>query len=463
MESSDKHPSLRSRLNWSLTISLLVLLLLQFLILIFSTSKLIENQLHDRLISEGENLLAILSIDSSGGVRIDSTRINSTYQRPFSGNYYIILTESEKIYSRSLWDFNLKLNAVDTGEIQKTKLEGPEGQSLMISSRGYKKHGKNLTIAIAEDLSPIQRSITHFQMFFGAISLIGLGILLLVQKFMVKKSLEPLNKTRESITKLAQGDVLHLENNGPSEVTPLVDEINHLLAGMDKKYLRSRESLGNLAHALKTRLAIINQIVEAPKMDKLKDVRYAILESTAKMHRTIESELKRARLLGDIRSGRKVDISKCIEDLVSTLEMIYVNKHIGITWKISPTSKFLGDKEDFMELMGNLLDNACKWSNNRVSLTVSGQDPVTFIVEDDGPGAKIHELELLTRRGYRSDESMPGSGLGLAIASDIVSLYDGQITFGKSAELGGLRVVITFTNNKRNSTPPQKPAQENKA
>jgi len=160
------------------------------------------------------------------------------------------------------------------------------------------------------------------------------------------------------------------------------------------------------------------------------------------MNQIIERELKRARLMGNVRPGRKVELSGIINELVNTLQQIYLQKDITISVNQVAEIDFFGDKEDLIEILGNLLDNACKWCNQRVSLTVFGGDGVTFIIEDDGAGASVSDLELLTKRGFRADESKPGSGLGLAIVNDIVESYGGSISFAKSQALGGLRVDV---------------------
>jgi signal transduction histidine kinase len=162
------------------------------------------------------------------------------------------------------------------------------------------------------------------------------------------------------------------------------------------------------------------------------------------MHQVIERELKRARLIGDIRPGRQANLNLSVTELVNTLRQIYAEKGVTITWEIIADAQFKGDKEDLLEMLGNLLDNACKWCRNRVSLTVIGGDTTSFVIEDDGEGTSLYDLNLLTRRGFRADESKPGSGLGLAIVNDIVESYEGTLVFGRSAALGGLRVEAKF-------------------
>ncbi|MDO9366633.1 MAG: ATP-binding protein, partial [Methylotenera sp.] len=131
---------------------------------------------------------------------------------------------------------------------------------------------------------------------------------------------------------------------------------------------------------------------------------------------------------------------------------IYASKGVNITSEVALNAQFFGDKEDLMEMLGNLLDNACKWSRNRVSLTVMNGEGVSFIIEDDGDGASVVDLNMLTRRGFRADESQPGSGLGLAIVNDIVKSYNGTLNFSRSAAMGGLRVEIKLDQFKKKTT-----------
>src|SRR6185503_7410143 len=140
--------------------------------------------------------------------------------------------------------------------------------------------------------------------------------------------------------------------------------------------------------------------------------------------------------------GQRVDLRDEIDALVRTLQSIYSDKLLDIRWAVAPNAQFSGDREELLELLGNLLDNACKWSRGRVSLDASAADGIRFLIEDDGPGCASAVLEDLTRRGFRADESKPGSGLGLAIVRDIVEGYGGTLVFDHSPTLGGLRVEV---------------------
>ncbi len=243
---------------------------------------------------------------------------------------------------------------------------------------------------------------------------------------------------------------------GPAEITPLIAQLNRLLATMGNRSRRSREALGNLAHALKTRLAIVNQVTEQPELAAHPDLRSAIRDATDSAHRIVERELNRARLAGDVLPGRRVALRDELTQLTETLKVLYADKSPTIACEVGAGADFAGEREDLLELLGNLLDNACKWCREKVSFTASSGRETTFVVEDDGPGCPPDEIEALTRRGFRADESRPGSGLGLAIVRDIVETYGGDLHFGRSAALGGLRVEVDFPWGASEATRPSR-------
>lgn len=432
--------SLRRRLSWGLTLSLVLLLALQWLVVTYAINRLTEEQLAGRLQREGESLLAGVRFDAQGLMLVDTQRMGAVYQRPFSGYYYLVFSGQQRQPSRSLWDADLKVGPMAPGRRARLDLIGPERQPLLAVAHGYHKQQHAVTIVVAEDLTALQAGMRRFQLLYAAVSAAGLALLLLVQRIIVLGALRPLQGVRENMARLARGETSQVEAQGPEEIMPLIAELNRLLAGMERKTRRSREALGNLAHALKTRLTLLNQTAERAEIEAYPEIRSAIYASTDAIGQSVERELKRARLIGDTRPGRRVDLHGEVAQLVHTLRLLYASKDVNITWEIAADADFSGDQEDLLELLGNLLDNACKWCHGKVALTVSGKGAVSFVVEDDGPGCPPEELDTLIRRGYRADESKPGSGLGLAIARDIVESYGGSLAFSRSATLGGLRV-----------------------
>ncbi|WP_292747457.1 sensor histidine kinase, partial [Methylophaga sp. UBA3191] len=307
--------------------------------------------------------------------------------------------------------------------------------------RGYFKQGQSLTIMVGQNISELNEDISHFQMLYSLVSGIGLIVLLIIQWLIVGKALQPLQRLQQQLSRLRRGETEKIETQGPEEIQPMIQELNRLLVTMTRKTQRSRAALGNLAHALKTRLTLLNQTAESSELKTLPNMQKALHQVSRDMGQTIERELKRARLLGSPMPGQKVDLEHEIAELSRTLQLLYRDKSPVIDWEIEPDLQFFGDREDLLEMLGNLLENACKWCRKRVNITVYQNHYCYFVVEDDGQGCDESKLSQLPQRGFRADESVPGSGLGLAIVSDIVESYSGEMLFSRSA-MGGLKVEV---------------------
>jgi signal transduction histidine kinase len=436
--------SLRTRLAAGLTLSLVALLLLQWAIASFVLEHMLENQLATRLTQDSENLLAGTSFDAQDRLVLDPQRVNVVYQRPLSGHYYVIVAGNKRELSRSLWDSTLDITEVRSGETVISRTTGPANQPLLMVVHGYRRQNHNITIAVAEDLSALHAGLQRFQLIHGAVSLGILLVLLLTQYLIVTRQLRPLKRIRASMAKLERGEISRIETEGPAEIEPLIAELNRLLAAMSKRTRRSRDALGNLAHALKTRLAVLTQLTEQAPLTEHPELQAAVAESAEAMRRIVERELKRARLVGAQLPGRRINIAEEITLLIQTLQLMHAAKKPYIDWSVAETAHFIGDQEDLLEMLGNLLDNACKWCKTRVNFDMQSRPGhgSVFVVEDDGPGCAPDELDALARRGFRADESKPGTGLGLAIVRDIVESYEGRLSFCRSTALGGLRVEV---------------------
>lgn len=439
--------SLNKRLSVGLAISLMILLGLQWAAMSFVFSHLSQQQLINRLSQDAESLLAGIDFGQNKALSLNPLRVNTVYQRPLSGHYYVITAGQQRYFSRSLWDhdlgkhnlarFDLKADSTDI-----FKMSGPEGQNLLVMVHGYRKHHQDISIAIAEDLQPLYQALRQFQWIYGAISLAILIALLLIQRQIVINSLKPLETIRRSLSRLESGEVSQIESLGPAEIAPVIAEFNRLLNIMGNQSRRSRDALGNLAHALKTQLTILNQTIEQSEKPRNKQLNAKLQTSIEIMRQIVERELKRARLIGNTLPGRRVDVRTETALIVKTLQFIYAAKAPFISAHLDDNVSYIGDQEDFSELLGNILDNACKWCKQNVYLSVKSEQGMLLMVEDDGVGCEPEKLADLTQRGFRLDESIPGSGLGLAIVYDIVSSHGGTIEFSKSARYGGLSVLI---------------------
>jgi len=229
----------------------------------------------------------------------------------------------------------------------------------------------------------------------------------------------------------------------PTEILPLVDEINRLLAFVERRLQQSRTAIGNLSHAVKTPLAAVFRLLDDPRMAASPDLKRMIQEHADAIRMRIDRELKRARLAGDTPTAATFDPHAELPALVRLLAQIHGDKPVTIQWT-APEGSLPFDRQDLMELVGNLADNACKWAHAQVRIEIRERDSIDIIVSDDGPGCSAEDLESLGTRGQRADESVPGHGFGLAIARDIVEFAGGRLAFARSETLGGLEVTAHF-------------------
>lgn len=437
--------SLRRQLSLGLTLSLVGLLTLQWAVVTFTIDHLIQSQMTSRMQQEAESVLAGVAVNARGQLVLAPHVMTASYQRPFSGRYFIVmLDDAHKAKSRSWWDVELPVSALKVGEEHVMHVTGPESQPLLLLGHGYRKQQRNITIYIAESLVELQQSLRMFHWLYGVFSLLGLLALLALQRWIVVNTLNPLQQIKESLAKVASGELQQIHASGPAEVMPLVNEFNRILKSASQKTRRSRLAIGNLAHGLKTRLAELQLLSGATNAESDAQLRQMVQSCTDEIHQDVERELKRARLMGDVYTSQTTDLEVELPKLVTTLQKIYSEKTVAFAWQHDGHARLMIDREDMLELLGNVLDNAFKWCHSQVQLTISVEYAIRLVVEDDGPGSTAPELETLLQRGMRMDESKPGSGLGLAIVQDIVQHYHGHIALAHSERLGGLCVHITL-------------------
>jgi signal transduction histidine kinase len=426
--------SIRDYLGVGLVVSLVAVFLLQWLVVSATVRQLSESGFQRRMEHDIENLLAGLSFDAAGRLQLAPDRIENIYQRPFSGSYYRIAAGDQMLRSRSLWDQDLPAAGALTQHVP-----GPQSQPLLMHTRVFEWQGRRIAISVAEDLTPLETEMRQFRNRYALVSLAALALLLALQAWLVRRGLRPLRRTRAQLRQLEQGEVTRLDEEVPVELAPLVKELNLLLAAMTQRLARSRQALGNLAHALKGPLTLLTHRLADAK-GRHDETAQRQLET---MKHLIEHELRRARLSGTALPGLRFDFAAELPALVETLKALYRDKPLEIDLRMPDAVAYPADREDMLELLGNLLDNACKWGKSEVLVEISAAtDGVTIRVHDDGPGCPDESLASLAQRGTRLDESMPGQGLGLAIAMQTASDYGGRISFGRSDILGGFLATV---------------------
>ena len=429
--------SLQSRLTLGLVLSLLLLLAGQWAVVDRMVRAAVEGYAQSRIDHDMESLLAAVEFDADGAPRLASPALNAVYNQPLSGHYYQLRAGGRLLRSRSLWDERLPDAPLPPGTSARFHHHGPGEQHLVGSSRGFDIRGHRLTITVAEDLSPLRAELERYRLYFAALFVVLLTLLILIQRLVVRRGLAPLERARRDIGRLERGEIEQLDEQAPLEVRPLVVEINRLLGVMNRRLRRSRDALGNLSHALKAPLTLLTQSTEgapSPLREELRGHADAI-------GRLMERELKRARLAGG-GGGPRLDPRRELEPLLESLRRIHPEKPLQFELRMDDALALPMDREDLLELLGNLLDNACKWSEGRIRIRADGTDGITLTIEDDGPGVPPEQIDALTRRGSRLDESTTGHGLGLAIVQALVEDYGGRLELDRSPELGGLRTTV---------------------
>ena len=282
------------------------------------------------------------------------------------------------------------------------------------------------------------RVFTHLEL-LGVLIIVCLGIGLLL----VRRGLNSFDVLRERLVSVKEGRARRLEGEYPSEVIPLITDLNSLLADREERVTRALTKAGDLAHGLKTPLAILNQHADSARAAGHTELSAAITQQVERMRRQVDYHLAQARASASGgTAGARSHVLTSADALARTMMTLHADRRLTIDVHVSHEHFVRVQREDLEEMLGNLVDNACKWAKSRVEIRSRPLDGrIEATVDDDGPGLEPSLRETVLQRGVRADEAAPGSGLGLAIVRDLVELYGGSITLG-SSPLGGLRATL---------------------
>ena len=437
--------SLAVRLFFSATVWIILTLLSAGLLLSDLNKQNNFEAFDDRLNLLVETLIGGSKVDSSDGITVVTSIGDPRFFQPYSGWYWQINKGNKTLSrSRSMWDqvftddkrlIGGRTQFIDS--VGNNKEQVIEQKNLYIVEREISFPGitEPITFILSGDTFEYKENIKNFDNTLSTI-LIFLGVGLMIAVFLqVRFGLLPLNKIKDALFKIRNGDKKKLEAKYPLEVQPLAIEINDLLEHNEKIVERARTHVGNLAHVLKTPLAVITN--EIDKENKL------LSNQITLMKKHIDRYLNKAHL---------ESVGKNIKSKIAFLE--FLNKMVLIFQKLYPDKEIqlqkgfkeffvYGSLEDMEELVGNLIENACKWGREKVRIRFEnhGKNEVKILIEDDGPGLEQEQKNKVFTRGFRVDEQTPGSGLGLNIVKDILEIYKGEIWLEKS-NLGGLKVNI---------------------
>jgi len=448
--------SLRQRLFAAAVLAVSVSLLAAFLMLAHLFERHVTRHYDAELQSWLRQLAGVVEFRPDGGVELARPLPEARFGEPLSGLYWQIEEDETGLIvaSRSLWDTHIPLpkDALPLGQVDSHVLPGPQGTEMRVQERrivfDLPTGSRSLRMAVAMDVQEIAAARRAFA---GDLwpYLVAVGVLLLAAAWVyIGIGLAPLDRIRRSLNAVRNGAARRLEGDFPSEVTPLVEEANALLAAQDESLARARARAADLAHGLKTPLAVLQSDAERLRARGQGDLADEMGQLASQMHRHVQRELVRARLRGG-ETAAPIPLLPVVERLAASLRRTPGGERLQWTVAVPESLPVAADAEDLTELLGNLLDNAVKWARTAIRIEAEAAGPMAVIrVLDDGPGVPESALASLAGRGVRLDEGVPGHGLGLAIARDIATACHGALTVS-NREGGGFAVRIELPTQQR--------------
>lgn len=429
------------------------------LVLALAFESYVEEKFDARLLRSLDAMIGAAEIDEFGAIRFTRPLDDPRYAEPYSGHYWQVASPDQPIFrSRSLWDHALDphwdISASRTRLYEET---GPTGEPLRIAVRDIELPDADtpFRFMVAADTREMRADIAAFRrLILLSLSAFGaaLALAILIQLII---AMRPLRAVRRGLSAIRSGRAQRLEGNFPTEMEGLIAEVNALIEHNEKLIERARRHAGNLAHALKTPLTVLaNEAAgletKSGRSDEVHLARVA-RDQVEVMRRHIDHHLKRARIAGSGGiAARHTPVRPAVERLVRAMHKIHGERDLVIDCDVPDELVFRGQRQDLEEMVGNLLDNACKWARRQVRVSARllpasggehGPSRLEIRVEDDGPGVAADKRPALFERGHRLDEGLPGSGLGLSIVMDIAELHGGRVRLSDSA-MGGLAVDL---------------------
>lgn len=414
------------------------------------------NNLHDRLQNYVIAYLAGTEVSRYGKILLPDAPPDPSFSRPGSGLYALVLGDHD-----FRWESSSAIGR-DFGFLKPL----PPGQSRFIGpidtrmGRLYyyafgvawdvpDKKPLKLTFMVAQTEDQFEgENAVYRRTLVGMLSILGV-MLIVLQLLLLRWSLTPLRKVASDMARVERGKSDQLDSQYPLELTALTDRINAFIDSEREQRTRTRNTLADLAHSLKTPLAVIRSRLESA--DDTPALRTEVLDQVRRMDELVAYQLARAATSGRQTFASAVPIAGHAEDLVQSLEKVYAAKNVLCEFDMDEGAAFYGEQGDLLELLGNLLENAFKWAGHRVLLVVKSQPKagrqrpgLWLSVEDDGPGIAEDKIEKVLQRGVRGDERVQGHGIGLSIVQDIVRAYRGELVVDRSPEFGGARFSVTL-------------------
>jgi signal transduction histidine kinase len=392
-------------------------------------------------------LIATSEIGPDGEILLSRQPADQRFLEPYSGLYFQISAPGHEAFpSRSLWDRQLSANRQHSDDADLHFVDSREfaPEVLRIGERDIRLPGSPVLwrFQVAQDRSILDAQIGVLQRtLLRSFGILALGLIVLAALQAIY-GLWPLRRVRRAIVAIRSGAKSRIDERLPREIAPLAEEVNALLAHNEKQAEEARRHAGNLAHALKTPLTVITNAAQAQSPD----LPAAVMREGRTMRRQVEHHLARARAVGRRSSAQaRVEVWPALKAVERAVDRLY--EHVTIDLAGDKKAVARVERQDLDELLGNLIENAAKYGNGRVFVTVGGNEECVEIeVEDDGPGIPEAERNAIFDRGARLDTGKPGTGLGLAIVRDVAEIYGGSVQLEESEDLGGLLARLRLPN-----------------
>ncbi|OAJ96210.1 ATP-binding protein [Vibrio bivalvicida] len=388
-----------------------------------------------------DEISAAIEADESGNITLASNLSDPRFNRPYSGIYWSAKTDTDLLRSRSLWD--QKIEAKKKGK----EYFGARGEKLIYikTTLYYPDYDGPIEVLIGIDEQPIEDTVRDLmRQLWIILALLYFGVLAVIM-LQVQWSLSPLNKMQKELTQLRSGDKTSLDEDYPKEVAPVVSDLNALVFHYQELLERARHHAGNLSHALKTPLSVLRN--EIGSLDK--EARDYLLPPVHQIQSQIDYHLGRARMAGskNILSVR-ANPAERVDAISMAFDKVYAQRGVSLINELDSAIEVAVDPTDLDEMVGNLLENAYKWSCNIIRVHSVENEPGTIeiIIEDDGPGIEDEDIQQALKRGVRLDETTPGTGLGLNIVNEMAHSYRGKLALSRSS-MGGLKAVLAFNTS----------------
>lgn len=449
--------SLRLRVLLATMLILLQALGLALWLISVSVAERLE-EYFDKSLTGYLNQVATVVGDVSAAEKLDRQLMSGDFARPYSGLYWQIENEAGELKrSRSLWDARIELptDTIGFDEIHLHQSIGPAQQQIrVLERRVIAADGSRWSIAVAGDRASLDAEIAGFrQMLLQLAGVLGLLALLagLIQLIVVQRPVAALGR---AIQDLNTGRRTRLVGRFPSELDALIQSLNQLIDNNEQIAANARMQATNLAHTIKTPVAVIRNELGLLRQRPGEPANWpAIDNSLEKIDRMSLLYLSRARSARP-RTGRirPVHVRPIVFDIVQAIRRLPQSSALTIDYRCPDDAVFFGDVADLEEILGNLIDNASKWAENKVTIHCPPNRRILeLIVEDDGPGIPIGEREAMLKPGNRLDDTVPGTGFGLTIVADLIDSCQGSLEFDE-VRPHGLRVVVRLPGGLHDAT-----------